>query len=61
MKSHHSQFSTNSGSSWDSGVYELDNDYSYVITENSDPEKVRLVDSEFIPKDGLGRYKKKLF
>lgn len=54
MKSHHSQLSTNSSSSWDSGVYELDEEYSHVITENSDPEKVKQVDSEFIPKDDLG-------
>lgn len=54
MKSNHSQLSTNSSSSWESGVYELDEEYSYIITESSAPEMVRLVDSEFIPKDDLG-------
>lgn len=57
MRSHHSNVSTNSSGSWDSGVYELDDEYAYIITEHSDPEKVRLVDSEFIPKDKLGKEK----
>ncbi|GFT24937.1 uncharacterized protein NPIL_319161 [Nephila pilipes] len=45
--------SKSSNSSWDSGVYELEDDYSHVITENSDPVKVREVDYEFVPKENL--------
>ncbi|KAG8178580.1 hypothetical protein JTE90_021001 [Oedothorax gibbosus] len=54
MKSNTSQLSSKSScGSWDSGVYELDEGYSHVITENSDPGKVREVDSQFVPKENL--------
>ncbi|CAL1271744.1 unnamed protein product [Larinioides sclopetarius] len=54
MKSGKSEGSSKySSSSWDSGVYELEDDYSHVITENSDPGKVREVDKEFVPNKNL--------
>ncbi|KAF8790361.1 uncharacterized protein LOC129960799 [Argiope bruennichi] len=54
MKSSKSEGSSkSSSSSWDSGVYELEDDYSHVITENSDPGKVREVDNEFVPNEDL--------
>ncbi|GIX86369.1 uncharacterized protein CEXT_523411 [Caerostris extrusa] len=54
MKSGKSEISSkSSSSSWDSGVCELEEEYSYVITENSDPGKVREVDNGFIPKRGF--------
>ncbi|GIY74651.1 uncharacterized protein CDAR_532751 [Caerostris darwini] len=54
MKSGKSEISSkSSSSSWDSGVCELEEEYSYVITENSDPRKVREVDNGFIPKEDL--------
>lgn len=56
MKSNHSGLSSKSScDSWDSGVCELDEDYAHVITENSDPGKVREVDSQFVPKEHLGK------
>ncbi|GFY47506.1 uncharacterized protein TNIN_7971, partial [Trichonephila inaurata madagascariensis] len=45
--------SKSSNSSWDSGVYELEDEYSHIITENSDPVKVRQVDYQFVPKEHL--------
>ncbi|XP_042896586.1 stathmin-2-B isoform X2 [Parasteatoda tepidariorum] len=53
IKSSTSQISTKSNTSWDSGMYELDDEYSHIITENSDPSKVQEVNSQFIPRDGI--------
>ncbi|XP_063874446.1 uncharacterized protein LOC135107927 [Scylla paramamosain] len=45
--------STRSVDSSDSGIYDLDDDYSFVITENSPPELVRRVEADFTPIENL--------
>ncbi|XP_071537609.1 uncharacterized protein [Panulirus ornatus] len=45
--------SAKSVDSSDSGIYDLDDDYSFVITENSPPELVRRVEAEFTPIENL--------
>ncbi|XP_054721813.1 uncharacterized protein LOC129231508 [Uloborus diversus] len=53
MNSNSSHLSTKSNASSDSGNYDLEDDYSYIITENSDPEKVQEVNNQFVPNDDL--------
>lgn len=48
--------SAQSTDSTDSGVYELDDDYGFVITEHSAPELVRQVEREFTPTEEIGKY-----
>ncbi|ROT80703.1 hypothetical protein C7M84_000554 [Penaeus vannamei] len=46
--------SARSNDSSDSGIYDLDDDYSFVITENSPPELVQRVVADFTPVENLG-------
>ncbi|KAK4306387.1 hypothetical protein Pmani_021789 [Petrolisthes manimaculis] len=45
--------SARSVDSSDSGIYELDDDYSFVITENSPAELIRRVEMDFTPVENL--------
>lgn len=45
--------SARSNDSSDSGIYDLDDDYSFVITENSPPELVQRVVADFTPVENL--------
>ncbi|XP_050709980.1 uncharacterized protein LOC126994734 [Eriocheir sinensis] len=45
--------SSRSVDSSDSGIYDLDEDYSFVITENSPQELVRRVEADFTPIENL--------
>ncbi|XP_066938497.1 uncharacterized protein [Macrobrachium rosenbergii] len=45
--------SARSQDSSDSGIYDLDDDYSFVITENSPPELVKRVIDDFTPIENL--------
>lgn len=47
--------SSRSVDSSDSGIYDLDDDYSFVITENSPPELIRRVEADFTPIENLGK------
>ena len=47
-----SALSNNSG---DSGIYDLDEDYSFVITESSPSELIRKVEREFTPVENIGK------
>ncbi|XP_045603189.1 uncharacterized protein [Procambarus clarkii] len=45
--------SARSVDSSDSGIYDLDDDYSFVITENSPPELIKRVEADFTPVENL--------
>ncbi|KAG7175103.1 hypothetical protein Hamer_G022445 [Homarus americanus] len=45
--------SARSVDSSDSGIYDLDDDYSFVITENSPPELIKRVEADFMPVENL--------
>ena len=51
---HYNSSSARSNNSSDSGICDLDEDYSFVITENSPAELVRKVENEFTHIENLG-------
>ena len=48
--------SAKSEESSDSGIYDLEDDYSFVITESSTPERIKLVEEDFTPVENLGNF-----
>ncbi|XP_076064371.1 uncharacterized protein LOC143038701 [Oratosquilla oratoria] len=48
-----SSSSTRSSDSTDSGIYDLDDDYSFVITENSPAELIKRVELDFTPVENM--------
>ena len=45
-----------SNNSSDSGIYDLEEDYSFVITESSPAELIRKVEREFTPVENIGKF-----